>query len=74
MSFTWFAAADTGGQMQAAYAAINGYYDQVTGTKYFATANGVINVFGRGDRLFAGHHSRDSQRGRSVCLRPPIEI
>ena len=53
MSFTWFAAADTGGQMQAAYAAINGY-GNVTGTKYFATANGVINAFGRRESYLPG--------------------
>jgi hypothetical protein len=53
VSFTWFAAADTGGQMQAAYAAIYGY-GNVTGTKYFATANGVINAFGRGESYLPG--------------------
>jgi hypothetical protein len=54
VSFTWFAAADTGGQMQATYAAINGY-NNVTGTKYFCTANGIINTFGRGTEYLPGN-------------------
>jgi hypothetical protein len=53
-NFTWFCTADTGGQCQAIYSAINGFNNVTGGAKFLAVSNGVINTFGHDQNYLPG--------------------